>query len=53
MKLYSWPGLVGDLLQAENGRIVTVMRIANTNYHFRHCETSPGVGKPVSPNFIK
>ena len=42
IKLCSWSGLVGAFLQAENGRFVTVMRIANTNYHFRHCETTPG-----------
>ena len=53
IKLYSWSGLVGAFLQAENGRFVTVMRIANTNYHFRHCDTSPGVGKPVLPNLTK
>ena len=53
IKFYSWFGLVGAFLQAKNGRFVTVMRIANTNYDFRHCETSPGVEKPVSPNFTK
>ena len=53
IKLYSWSGLVGAFLQAENGRFVTVMRIANTKYNFRHCESSPGVGKPVSPIFNK
>ena len=53
IKFYSWFGLVGVFLQAENGRFVTVMRIANTKYDFRHCETSPGVEKPVSPNFTK
>ena len=53
IKLYSWSGLVGAFLQVENKRFVTVMRIANTKYQLRHCETSPGVGKPVSPNFNK
>ena len=51
IKMYSWSGLVGAFRQAEKGRFVTVMRIANTKYLFRHCETYPGVGKPVSPNF--
>ena len=51
IKFYLWSGLVGAFLQAENRRFVTVMRIANTKYHFGHCETSPGVGKPVSSNF--
>ena len=30
IKLFSWSGLVGAFLTAENGRFVTVMRIANT-----------------------
>ena len=51
IKLYSWSCFVGVFLQAENGQFVTMMRIANTKYHFRHCETSPGLGKPVSPKF--
>ena len=53
IKLFPWSGLVGAFLQAEIGQFVTVMRIANKKNHFRHCETSPGVGKPVSPNFNK
>ena len=43
IKLFSWSGLVGAFLQAENGRFVTVMRIANTKYDFRHCESSRGL----------
>ena len=53
MKLYSCSALVGAFLQAENGRIVKVMRIAHTKYHFRHCETSRDMGKFLSSNFIK
>ena len=51
IKLYSCSGLVGAFFQAENGRFVKVMRIAYTKFHFRHCETSPRGGNPLSPNF--
>ena len=50
MKLYSRFVLVGAFLQAENGRLVKVMRIAYTKYHFRHFEISAGGLKPFSPN---
>ena len=36
MKLYSRSVLVGAVLEAENGQLVKVMRIAYTKYHFRH-----------------
>ena len=53
MKLYSRSVLVGAVLEAENGQLVTVMRITNKKYHFRHCETHPLGAKPASPNFTQ
>ena len=51
IKSFSWSGLVGAFLQAENGRFVMVMRIANKKHHYRHYESSPRSRKPLSPNF--
>ena len=53
IRLYSWSESVGAFVQAENGRFVTVMRITNTKYHFRHCETAPRGAKTASPNFTQ
>ena len=55
--LVSWTNLclglkpVGPFLQGEIGPFVTVIRITNTKFYFRHCETPPG-GSKIIPSDV-